>query len=168
MRRAHAVMPITAIQMEWSLQTRDLEKEIVPTARELGIGIVAYSPLNRGLLSKTFQSSKDIAEGDFRKMCPRFTEENFDKNAAAVKLVEDLATKKGCTPAQIALAWVQAQGKDVFPIPGTTKPSRLEENVKALCVLLSEDEIKELSEKVGVAGERYGEAMMGSTFNHRS
>eukprot|EP00284_Hemiselmis_tepida_P013646 CAMPEP_0174937488 /NCGR_PEP_ID=MMETSP1355-20121228/60633_1 /TAXON_ID=464990 /ORGANISM="Hemiselmis tepida, Strain CCMP443" /LENGTH=313 /DNA_ID=CAMNT_0016184341 /DNA_START=12 /DNA_END=953 /DNA_ORIENTATION=- len=167
-RRAHAVLPITAIQMEWSLQTRDLEKEIVPTARELGIGIVAYSPLNRGFLSQTFKSPQDIADGDFRKMCPRFTDENFAKNAEAVKFVVDMAAKKGCTPAQIALAWVQAQGKDVFPIPGTTKPARLEENVKALCVLLSEDEVKELSDKVGVTGERYGEAMMAATFNQRS
>eukprot|EP00283_Hemiselmis_rufescens_P010283 CAMPEP_0173435834 /NCGR_PEP_ID=MMETSP1357-20121228/15613_1 /TAXON_ID=77926 /ORGANISM="Hemiselmis rufescens, Strain PCC563" /LENGTH=340 /DNA_ID=CAMNT_0014400863 /DNA_START=62 /DNA_END=1084 /DNA_ORIENTATION=+ len=168
LRRAHAVMPITAVQMEWSLQTRDLEKEIVPTARELGVGIVSYSPLNRGFLSQTFKKASDIGEGDFRAMLPRFSGENFDKNAAAIKCVVDMAAKKGCTPAQIALAWVHAQGKDVFPIPGTTKPARLEENVKALCVLLSDDEIKELSENVGVEGERYSEPMMKHTFTKRS
>mmetsp|Transcript_41586 Transcript_41586/g.97076 ORF Transcript_41586/g.97076 Transcript_41586/m.97076 type:complete len:341 (-) Transcript_41586:566-1588(-) len=168
MRRAHAVTPVTAVQMEWSLQTRDLESEIVPVARELGIGIVAYSPLNRGFLSQTFKSASDIGEQDFRRMCPRFSEENFGKNSEAIKTVVDMAASKGCTPAQIALAWVHAQGNDVFPIPGTTKPSRLEENVKALCVLLSDAEIKQLSEKVGVEGERYNEMMMNSTFNKRS
>eukprot|EP00285_Hemiselmis_virescens_P005167 CAMPEP_0173396912 /NCGR_PEP_ID=MMETSP1356-20130122/36857_1 /TAXON_ID=77927 ORGANISM="Hemiselmis virescens, Strain PCC157" /NCGR_SAMPLE_ID=MMETSP1356 /ASSEMBLY_ACC=CAM_ASM_000847 /LENGTH=310 /DNA_ID=CAMNT_0014356043 /DNA_START=1 /DNA_END=933 /DNA_ORIENTATION=+ len=167
MRRAHKVMPLTAIQMEWSLQTRDLEKDIVPAARELGIGIVAYSPLNRGFLSQTFKSRAEIGEKDFRAMCPRFSEENFDKNAAAVDFVVQMAKSKGCTPAQIALQWVQEQGKDVFPIPGTTKPERVEENIKALCVKLTADELKELGDKVSVTGERYAPPMMTSCFNAR-
>ncbi|EKX35269.1 hypothetical protein GUITHDRAFT_79953 [Guillardia theta CCMP2712] len=145
LRAAHAVQPISAIQMEWSLQTRDIEKDIVPTARELGVAIVAYSPLGRGLLSNTFKSRSDIKENDWRRFNPRFSEENFDTNYQNTLKIKAVAERKGCTPAQIALAWLLHQGKDVFPIPGTKSPERLEENAKAVDIVLTAEDLQELS-----------------------
>jgi len=166
-RRAHAVHPITAIQMEWSLQTRDLEASVVPVARELGIAIVAYSPLGRGLLSKRFTSANDLEKTDFRRNQPRLNvEENFNKNAEAVNRLEEIAKEKGVTPGQLALAWVQNQGDDVFPIPGTRSASRLAENALAATIVLTADEIKRVEEAVPeAAGDRY--PGMAGTFNNR-
>ena len=164
LRRAHAVHPVTAIQMEYSLQSRDIEAEVIPTARELGVGIVAYSPLGRGFLSATFTSRDQLAENDWRRNQPRFSEENFAKNVQT-RFFEH-AAKKGCTPGQLALAWVHAQGEDIFPIPGTKDSSRLEENLRAVSIKLSPEEAKEVGELVEcTAGDRY--AGMSSTFNSR-
>lgn len=167
-RRAHAVCPLSAVQMEYSLFTRDIEAEIIPTCRELGIGIVAYSPLSRALLAGTVKSREQLSPTDYRSHAPRFTEENLKNNNDKVAAVEALASKKGCTPAQIALAWLHSKGKDIFPIPGTRSPARIEENVKALDVKLEDAEVAELEAAVGeAAGERYGHGMMG-THNMRS
>eukprot|EP00731_Ephydatia_muelleri_P025138 Em0017g221a len=164
LRRAHAIHPVTAIQMEYSLQTRDIEAEVIPTARELGVGIVAYSPLGRGLLSATFTSRDQLGENDRRRNFPRFSEENFAKNMQTPFF--EYATRKGCTPAQLALAWVHAQGEDIFPIPGTKDPSRLEENLGALSVKLTPEEAKEVGDLVVAAvGDRY--PGMTGTFNSR-
>ncbi|HYV58561.1 MAG TPA: aldo/keto reductase, partial [Acidimicrobiia bacterium] len=140
-RRAHGVHPISALQSEWSLWTRDLEAEVVPTARELGVGIVPYSPLGRGFLTGTVNSTDDLARGDFRRGTPRFDGENFDRNLAVVERVRTIATEKGVTPGQLALAWVEAQGDDVVPIPGTKHRTYLEENVAALDVELTEEDL---------------------------
>jgi aryl-alcohol dehydrogenase-like predicted oxidoreductase len=168
LRRAHAVHPITAIQMEWSLQTRDIEADIVPCARELGVGIVAYSPLGRSFLTAA-NAATNLAEGDWRKTLPRFAGDNLEANQQNLQPFFDMAQRKGCTPAQLALAWVQAQGDDVFPIPGTKTPSRVEENIKALEVLesLSVEEVKLLSETVKCVGDRYAADAMRTTFNSR-
>src|SRR5205085_4640502 len=131
LRRAHAVHPISALQTEYSLWTRDVEQRILPAIRELGIGFVPYSPLGRGFLSGNFRSPEDIPEGDFRRYLPRFQGENFDRNLAIVDRVRDIAEEKGATPAQLALAWVHHQGDDVVPIPGTKRRRYLEENVAA-------------------------------------
>jgi aryl-alcohol dehydrogenase-like predicted oxidoreductase len=157
-RRAHAVHPISALQSEYSLWTRDVEDEILPTIRELGIGLVPYSPLGRGFLSGRIRSVEDLEENDFRRQNPRFQGENFDKNLELVERVEELAAAKGCTAAQIALAWVLAQGEDIVPIPGTTRVENLEENVGALEVELTEEELRDLDAvfpKGAAAGERY-------------
>ena len=157
-RRAHAVHPITALQTEWSLWSRDPEDAILPTVRELGIGFVAYSPLGRGFLTGQFRTPDDIPENDFRRHNPRFQGENFHRNLQLVDRVKDLATEKGCTPAQLALAWLLHQGDDVAPIPGTKRRERLEENLGSLEVELSAAELARLDElaPVGVAaGERY-------------
>src|SRR5262245_13117539 len=143
-RRAQAVHPITALQSEWSLWSRDLEAEVVPTARELGVGIVPYSPLGRGLLTGKLNSTDDLARGDFRRGTPRFEGENFDHNLEIVEHVRTIAVEKGVTPGQLALAWVEAQGDDVVPIPGTKRRTYLEENVAALDVQLTGDDIAEL------------------------
>src|SRR5437588_5802770 len=127
-RRAHAVHPITALQSEYSLWTRDPEAEILPTVRELGIGFVPYSPLGRGFLSGRFRSQDDVPEGDFRRNNPRFQGENFEWNRKLVEQVEEIAAEKGITPSQVALAWVHAQGDDIVPIPGTKRRTYLEEN----------------------------------------
>jgi aryl-alcohol dehydrogenase-like predicted oxidoreductase len=159
-RRAHAVHPITALQTEYSLWSRDTEHEILPTVRELGIGFVAYSPLGRGFLSGRFRSPDDLPEGDFRRSNPRFQGENFDRNLALVERVEELAAEKDCTPGQLALAWVLAQGDDVVPIPGTTTVEHLEENVAALEVELTPRDLADLEAvfpKGAAAGERYGD-----------
>jgi aryl-alcohol dehydrogenase-like predicted oxidoreductase len=168
LRRAHAVHPITAIQMEWSLQTRDIEADIVPCARELGVGIVAYSPLGRAFLTSA-NAAANLAEGDWRKALPRFSGDNLEANQQNLQPFFDMAQRKGCTPAQLALAWVQAQGPDVFPIPGTKTPARVEENIKALEVLesLSAEEVKLLGEIVTSVGERYTADGMAATFNAR-
>jgi aryl-alcohol dehydrogenase-like predicted oxidoreductase len=159
-RRAHAVHPITALQTEYSLWSRDPEDEILPTVRQLGIGFVAYSPLGRGFLSGRFRSPDDLPEGDFRRSSPRFQGENFDRNLALVERVEELAGEKDCTPGQLALAWVLAQGDDIAPIPGTTTVQHLEENVAALEVELTVGDLADLEAvfpKGAAAGERYGD-----------
>ncbi|MFL5825111.1 MAG: aldo/keto reductase [Thermoleophilaceae bacterium] len=157
-RRANEVHPITALQTEYSLWTRDPEEEILPTIRELGIGFVPYAPLGRGFLTGQIQSIDDLAEDDFRRYNPRFQGENFDRNMQLVQRVREIAEEKDCTPAQLALAWVLAQGDDIVPIPGTKRVNYLEENVGALDVELTDDDLRRLDElaPVGVAaGERY-------------
>jgi aryl-alcohol dehydrogenase-like predicted oxidoreductase len=159
-RRAHAVHPITALQSEWSLWTRDPEDEVLPTVRELGIGFVAYSPLGRGFLSGRIRSTDDLAEDDFRKFHPRFQGDNFQRNLDLVAKVDEIAAAKGATPGQLALAWVLAQGQDVVPIPGTTRAAHLEENVGALRVELTQGDLAELEAafpKGATAGERYAD-----------
>jgi aryl-alcohol dehydrogenase-like predicted oxidoreductase len=159
-RRANAVYPITALQSEWSLWTRDPEDEVLPVVRELGIGFVAYSPLGRGFLSGRIRSTDDLADDDFRKFHPRFQGENFQRNLDLVAKVDELATAKGATPGQLALAWVLAQGDDVVPIPGTTRAAHLEENVGALDVELTADDLAQLEEafpKGATAGDRYAD-----------
>ncbi|KAK8949736.1 putative aldo-keto reductase 2 [Platanthera zijinensis] len=143
-RRAHAVHPITAIQLEWSLWTRDSEKEIIPTCRELGIGIVVYSPLGRGFLSYGPQVVESFSEQDHRKEMPRFQAENVEKNAEIFERLKEMASRKGCTPGQLALAWVHHQGDDVCPIPGTTKIENFNDNVRALSLKLAPEEMAEL------------------------
>jgi aryl-alcohol dehydrogenase-like predicted oxidoreductase len=157
-RRAHAVHPISALQTEYSLWTRDPEDEVLPTVRELEIGFVAYSPLGRGFLSGRFQSPDDLEEGDFRRMNPRFQGENFQRNLGLVERVREIAEEKAVTPAQLALAWVLAQGEDIVPIPGTRRRERLEENVSALDVELSDDDLERIEAafpKGATAGARY-------------
>jgi aryl-alcohol dehydrogenase-like predicted oxidoreductase len=166
-RRAHAVHPITAVQMEWSLWARDLEEDIIPTCRELGIGIVSYSPLGRGFFAgfKPHQAS----EGDFRKMHERFSGENLEKNEKLRQRVMEIAEKKKCSSNQLALAWVHHKGKDVVPIPGTTKRKNLDSNIDALQVTLTEEEISELEAAVpasDVAGERYNAGYMHATWRY--
>jgi aryl-alcohol dehydrogenase-like predicted oxidoreductase len=162
-RRAHAVHPITAVQTEYSLWTRDPESEVLPTCRELGIGFVAYSPLGRGFLSGRFKSPGELDEGDFRRSGPRFTGENLDANLELASKVAEIAAEKGVTPAQLALAWVLAQGDDVVPIPGTKRRKYLEENAAAVDVELSEDDLARIdAELPHVAGARYDEAGMAS------
>jgi aryl-alcohol dehydrogenase-like predicted oxidoreductase len=159
-RRAHAVHPITALQTEYSLWTRDPEEEILPTTRELGIGFVAYSPLGRGMLTGRFSSPDDFDDDDFRKTHPRFTGENFQRNLDLVERVREIASEKGVTPGQLALAWVLAQGEDIVPIPGTTSQKHLEENVAATEVELTEDDLARIEEafpKGATLGARYGD-----------
>jgi aryl-alcohol dehydrogenase-like predicted oxidoreductase len=143
-RRAHAVHPISALQSEWSLWSRDVEDEAVPTAREFGVGLVPYSPLGRGLLTGQIRAAGDLSRGDFRRGTPRFEGENFNRNLEVVERLQTIATEKGVTPGQLALAWVQAQGDDVAPIPGTKRRSYLEENVAALDVEITADDMAEL------------------------
>lgn len=162
-RRAHAVHPLTAIQMEYSLWTRGIEADILPLARELGIGVVPYSPLGRGFLSGQITSPDDLDEDDWRRGNPRFQGENFQRNLELVDRVAELAQERGATPAQIALAWVLRQGNDVVPIPGTTRSERLDENIGALAVDLEHDDLQRLEaifNPEAVAGARYTEAMM--------
>lgn len=157
-RRAHATHPISALQTEYSLWTRDPEDEILPTVRELGIGFVPYSPLGRGMLTGRFQKLEDLPEDDFRRNNPRFQGENFQKNLELVHRVEEMAKQKDCTPAQLALAWVLAQGEDIVPIPGTKRRSYLEQNIGALDVKLTAGDIREIDEiapKGAAAGLRY-------------
>jgi aryl-alcohol dehydrogenase-like predicted oxidoreductase len=155
-RRAHAVHPITALQTEYSLWTRDLEAEIMPTLRELGIGLVAYSPLGRGFLSGRFSSPEELDEGDFRRYGPRFTGENLQQNLKLAERVAELAAEKDITPGQLALAWVLHRGEHIVPIPGTKRVSYLEENLAAAEVELSAEDVERISEAVpGAAGERY-------------
>lgn len=163
LRSAFEVHPIAALQSEYSLWTRDPEAEVLPTCRELGVGFVAYSPLGRGFLTGQFKTFDDLPADDYRRNSPRFQGENFQRNLNLVKKVEEMAEEKKCTPAQLALAWVLAQGGDVVPIPGTKRRKYLEENIGALEVELAPDELRRLSEvfPFGVAaGERYPEQMM--------
>ncbi|KAL8470253.1 hypothetical protein ACS0TY_032922 [Phlomoides rotata] len=163
--RAHAVHPLTAVQNEWSLWTRDLELQIIPTCRQLGIGIVPYSPLGRGFFSSGANLVQNMAEGDFRKNFPRFKPENLENNKLVFERVNEMATKKGCTPSQLALAWVHHQGDDVCPIPGTTKIENFNQNIGALSVKLSGEEMAELESYASgdvVKGERH--AIMALTW----
>src|SRR5437763_12269645 len=164
-RAAHATSPITAVQTELSLWSRDAEAEVLPTVRELGIGYVAYSPLGRGFLTGQFKSPDDFPEGDFRKNHPRFQGENFEKNIQLVREVEAMAKEKGCTTAQLALAWVLAQGNDVVPIPGTKRVRYLDENIGALEVKLTSEDLKRLDEILppgAAAGRPYHERGIAS------
>jgi aryl-alcohol dehydrogenase-like predicted oxidoreductase len=162
-RRAQTVHPITALQTEYSLWTRDPESEIIPTCRELGIGFVPYSPLGRGFLSGRFRSPDELDEGDFRRSGPRFTGTNLEANQKLAQKVEELARAKQITPAQLALAWVLAQGKDMVPIPGTKRRAYLEENAAAVEVELSEEELARIdAELPDAAGARYNEAGMAT------
>jgi len=162
-RRGHAVHPVTAVQTEYSLWTRDPEAEVLPTCRELGIGFVPYSPLGRGFLSGRFKSPEELDEGDFRRSGPRFTGENLEANQKLAAKVAEIASEKDVTPAQLALAWVLAQGDDLVPIPGTKRRRYLEENAAAVDVELSADDLARIeAELPEVAGERYNEAGMSS------
>jgi aryl-alcohol dehydrogenase-like predicted oxidoreductase len=155
-RRAAAVHPITDLQIEYSLLSRSLEPEILPTCRELGIGFVPYSPLGRGFLTGRFQSPDDFEAGDFRRSNPRFEGENFEANQRIVAKVQEIAAEKDVTPAQLALAWVLAQGDDIVPIPGTRRREYLEENAGAAGVELTEDDLARIDEELPEAtGERY-------------
>jgi aryl-alcohol dehydrogenase-like predicted oxidoreductase len=162
-RRANAVHPIAALQTEYSLWTRDPEDSVLQTTRELGVAFVAYSPLGRGFLTGQIKRSEDLADDDYRRHSPRFQGANFQKNLDLVARVESLAKEKKCTPGQLALAWLLAQGEDIIPIPGTKRRKYLEENVGALNVTLSADDIRRIDEVApkGVAsGQRYPETMM--------
>jgi aryl-alcohol dehydrogenase-like predicted oxidoreductase len=165
LRRAHAVHPITALQSEYSLWTRDPEEGILQTCRDLGIAFVAYSPLGRGFLTGQIKKIEDFEEGDYRRFSPRFQGENFTKNLELVKKTGELAKEKGCTPAQLALAWVLAQGEFIFPIPGTKHIRYLEENLGAINVQLSQNELEEIERiapKDVASGSRYPEQAMVS------
>ncbi|XP_073128277.1 probable aldo-keto reductase 2 [Henckelia pumila] len=164
-RRAHAVHPITAVQNEWSLWSRDLEEEIVPTCRELGIGIVPYSPLARGFFSSGPKLMEGLSENDMRKKFPRLQAENLENNKLVYEQVSEMASRKGCTPSQLALAWVLHQGDDVTPIPGTTKIENFDQNIKAHSVKLTPEEMRELESYASanvVKGERH--AFMANTW----
>jgi aryl-alcohol dehydrogenase-like predicted oxidoreductase len=164
-RRAHAVHPIAALQTEYSLWMRDVEDEILPTCRELGIGFVPYSPLGRGFLTGRFTKFEDLPEDDFRRRQPRFQGENFQKNLDLVRHVERVASKKGCTPAQLVLAWLLHQGDDIVPIPGTKRVDFLEDNVGALGVTLTQADLERIDKvfpKGVAAGERYLEGGMAT------
>ena len=157
-RRAAAVHPIAALQSEFSLWSREVEDEILPTVRELGIGFVAYSPLGRGFLTGQFKTIDDLSADDYRRHSPRFQGENFQKNLELVEKINELAAAKGCTPSQLALAWVLAQGEDVVPIPGTKRVKYLDENLAAAEVRLTANELKRIDEILpagATAGERY-------------
>jgi aryl-alcohol dehydrogenase-like predicted oxidoreductase len=163
LRRASAVHPIAALQSEYSLWTRDPEDGVLAACRELGIGFVPYSPLGRGFLTGRFRKFEDLPADDYRRQSPRFQGENFKKNLDLVRRVEEVATKKGCTPSQLALAWVLAQGDDVVPIPGTKRRKYLEENLAALEITLTTEElarIDEVAPKGAASGPRYPESMM--------
>ena len=159
-RRAHAVYPISALQTEYSLWSRDVEQEILPTVRELGIGFVAYSPLGRGFLTGQIKRPEDIQDGDWRRNHPRFQGENFQKNLDLVQRVEALARAKRCTPGQLALAWLLGKGDDIVPIPGTKRRKYVEENAGAQSVTLSGADIAKLEDLGVAAGARYSEAAM--------
>jgi aryl-alcohol dehydrogenase-like predicted oxidoreductase len=159
-RRAHAVHPIAALQTEYSLWSRDPEDEVLPTVRELGIGFVAYSPLGRGFLSGQIRSVDDLDPQDYRRHGPRFTGENFQKNLDLVAKVEEIAAEKGVTTGQLALAWVLAQGDEIVPIPGTKRRTYLEENVRAVDVELTGDDLRRIDEALprgATAGDRYAD-----------
>ena len=165
LRKAHAVHPITALQSEYSLRTRDPEDGVLQACRELGISFVAYSPLGRGFLTGQIKSFEDFEPDDYRRQSPRFQGENFQKNLELVKKIGSMAAQKGCTTAQLALAWVLAQGEDIFPIPGTKHIRYLEENIAALDVQLTRielEEIEAIAPKGAAAGPRYPEVMMQS------
>jgi aryl-alcohol dehydrogenase-like predicted oxidoreductase len=165
LRKAHSTHPLSALQTEYSLWSRDPEDDIIPTCKELGIAFVAYSPLGRGFLTGQIKSFEDLEKDDYRRFSPRFIGENFDKNIELVNKIESIAKEKNCTPAQLALAWVMAQGDHIFPIPGTKRVKYLEENVKAVEVHLSQKDLEQIEEvfpKDAVAGTRYPEAFMKS------
>jgi aryl-alcohol dehydrogenase-like predicted oxidoreductase len=162
-RRAHATYPITALQSEYSIWTRDPEGEILNTCRELGVGLVPYSPLGRGILTGKVKDTGEFGAKDFRRISPRFQGENFDKNLQMVERIERIAAERSCTPAQLALAWVLAQGQDVVPIPGTKRRTYLEQNLKALDVTLSPADLRRIEEAAprgAAAGARYPDEYM--------
>jgi aryl-alcohol dehydrogenase-like predicted oxidoreductase len=162
-RRAHKVHPIAALQNEYSLWTREHEAEVLPIVRELGIGFVAYSPLGRGFLTGTVDEASEFIEGDTRRRHPRFTRENIERNSRIAAKLNEIAGEKGCTPAQVAIAWVAAQGDDIVPIPGTKQRRYLEENAAAMEISLAPDELDRISAAFPrgmAAGERYPEGMM--------
>jgi aryl-alcohol dehydrogenase-like predicted oxidoreductase len=162
-RKAHAVHPITAVQSEYSLWSRDLEAEVLPTLRELGIGLVAYSPIGRGFLAGRFSDPSELDEGDFRRSGPRFTGSNLERNQQLAAKIRELAEEKGVTSGQLALAWVLAKGDDIVPIPGTKRVSYLEENWGATQVELSDDELERIeAELPEAAGERYDRSGMAT------
>jgi aryl-alcohol dehydrogenase-like predicted oxidoreductase len=161
-RRAHAVHPVAALQTEYSLWTRDPEAEVLPLLRELGIGFVPYSPLGHGFLTGTIRSPEELSDDDWRKSNPRFTGENFQRNLRIVDEVEAVASEVGATPAQVALAWLLAQGDDIAPIPGTKRVSRVEENTAADHLELSTEQIERLNNLTPAAGERHEEAQMAT------
>jgi aryl-alcohol dehydrogenase-like predicted oxidoreductase len=164
-RRAYKIYPITALQTEYSLWTRDPEDEILATCRDLGIGFVAYSPLGRGFLTGEIKRLEDLAPDDFRRNSPRFQGENFQRNLDLVERVKKIAAEKGCSPSQLALAWVMAQGADIVPIPGTKRRKYLEENVAAVDIVLTKDEIGHINDVIPVgaaSGTRYPESAMPS------
>jgi aryl-alcohol dehydrogenase-like predicted oxidoreductase len=161
-RRAHTVHPIAALQTEYSLWTRDPEAELLPLLRELGIGFVPYSPLGHGFLTGEIRSTEQLADDDWRKTNPRFTGENFQRNLRIVDEVEAVASEAGATPAQVALAWLLAQGDDIAPIPGTKRVSRVEENTAADHLVLSTEQIERLNNLTPAAGERHEEAQMAT------
>lgn len=163
LRRACAIHPVSALQTEYSLWSRDPEEEILPTCRELGVGFVAYSPLGRGFLAGQIKRFEDLAPDDYRRNSPRFQGENFNRNLALVRRIEEMAKEKGCTASQLALAWVLSQGQDIVPIPGTKRRKYLEENVAAMQLRLSASDLTQIEEaapKGAVAGLRYPEPMM--------
>jgi aryl-alcohol dehydrogenase-like predicted oxidoreductase len=163
LRRAAKVHKITALQTEYSLWTRDPENEVLPTCRELGIGFVAYSPLGRGFLTGQFKRFEDLPADDYRRLSPRFQGDNFERNLDLVKRVGQIAVEKGCTPSQLALAWVLAQGEDIVPIPGTKRRKYLEDNVGAVNVRLAADDLRRIEEACpsgAAVGDRYPENMM--------
>jgi aryl-alcohol dehydrogenase-like predicted oxidoreductase len=167
-RRAHATHPITALQTEYSLWSREAEAEILPTCRRLGIAFVAYSPLGRGFLTGAFKTLEDFEPGDFRRTSPRFQGENFKRNLALVEKVKQLAAEAGVTSSQLALAWVMAQGDDIVPIPGTKRRKYLDENAKAADIALALELVKKLNDEFppdSASGERYGPGGM-ATLNH--
>ncbi|NEW09769.1 aldo/keto reductase [Paenibacillus sp. SYP-B3998] len=162
-RRAHHIHPITALQTEYSLWSRDVEDEILPTCREFGIGFVPYSPLGRGFLTGQIQKFEDLAEDDYRRMSPRFQGDNFQKNLNLVEQIKEIAASKGCKPAQLALAWLLSRGEDIVPIPGTKRRENLNENIGALHIELTKDElalIDEIAPHGAASGTRYPEANM--------
>jgi aryl-alcohol dehydrogenase-like predicted oxidoreductase len=162
-KRAHATHPITALQSEYSLWTRDPEDGSLATCRELGIGLVPYSPLGRGFLTGQIKKFEDLAKDDYRRSSPRFQGSNFQKNLELVERIRQMAAEKSCTPAQLALAWVLAQGQDIVPIPGTTKRKNLDENLAALDLSLSAADlarIQELAPRGVATGDRYSKEMM--------
>jgi aryl-alcohol dehydrogenase-like predicted oxidoreductase len=160
-RRAHAVHPITAVQSEYSLWTRDQEDEILPLLRELGIGFVAYSPLGRGFLTGTIRSTEELPDSDYRKTNPRFFDENFQHNLGSADELRDIGAEVGATPAQVALAWLLTKGSDVVPIPGTKRVARLEENVAADSIELNPDQLVRLDQLTPAVGGHHAEAQMG-------
>jgi len=163
LRRAHAVHPLASVQTEYSLWTRDPEADVLSTCRELGIGFLAYSPLGRGFLTGQIKTFDDLTPDDYRRFAPRFQPENFDKNIALVRRIEEIARAKGCTPAQLALAWVLAQADFIVPIPGTKRRKYLEENVGAINAKLTPEDLRRIDEIVppgAAAGLRYPEQMM--------
>jgi aryl-alcohol dehydrogenase-like predicted oxidoreductase len=170
LRRAYAVHPIACVQIEYSPFSLDIEKEeigLLKTCRELGVAIVCYSPLGRGMLTGQIKSPDDLEETDWRKHTPRFSKENFPKNLQLVDQITAFAKKKGCTPGQLTLAWILAQGEDFIAIPGTSKVKNLEENAAAAQIKLSKEEVQEIRqacEKTEVAGARYPEAMAATLF----
>jgi aryl-alcohol dehydrogenase-like predicted oxidoreductase len=162
-RRAHAVHPIAALQTEYSLWTRDVESEILPTCRELGIGFVAYSPLGRGFLTGTIQKDTELPDSDWRKHAPRFQDDNWKHNKSIVDTIERLAAEKKCTAAQLALAWTLARGKNIVPIPGTKRMKYIEENAEAAEIIFNENDLRAIDEAIPpgtTAGERYPERAM--------